>query len=720
MTPPLLVGALTTTIVSALAAGGPQVPDQPKRFPSAVEEVVVDVVVDDRNGTPIGGLRREDFVLAEDGVPQEIVSFEAAEIAPSGATRDPLAPRPSVSANPRAGDRSPGRTFLVLFDDLRLTVAQGESAKGALEDFLRTRVDDADNLVLVTTSGSIWWGAGVDEGRDDFAALVGGLKGRFAQELSAAQLSDAEAYQIVVRRDAETFEHVLRRYKRMTPGNLGPSREVTGFLDGTECGPRTNPDHTPDMDPGIVCESARATHLRATASLRDTLGFLERGLAALGGVRGRKSAILVSPGFFYDSELAEFRRVAEASRRANTPVYFLNASGLPDMPVEMTALVGQPIAPGDIAIALRDSREAAAGAEVVASDTGGFVVQNTNNLTKGLRRIADEARRYYLIGYTPTNTARDGKYRKIEVELAPRGAGAGDREGWEVRARRGYYAPRESVAPRAADAPVREALASPLDFSDVPLRMAVYAREETSPGRTRCLVVGEVDVRSLAFREEEGRSLASLDLVFVTVGRDGGTTEHAQRVDMKLQPATRERLIRDWYIVTREVELPAGVHQVRMVARDVASGRVGSVSLRIDIPAPFSFRISTPLVSDALEPVPKGTPPRLVPIARREFTVGSRVFLSLDVFGAERGDVTGRPRVSMGYEVIRPDGGVLTRLETKPIEPTPEGALHRVVGFTFEDARAGEYRIEGEVVDEQTGKVLLFTEPFTARGRTGP
>jgi hypothetical protein len=52
MTPPLLVGALTTTIVSALAAGGPQVPDQPKRFPSAVEEVVVDVVVDDRNGTP--------------------------------------------------------------------------------------------------------------------------------------------------------------------------------------------------------------------------------------------------------------------------------------------------------------------------------------------------------------------------------------------------------------------------------------------------------------------------------------------------------------------------------------------------------------------------------------------------------------------------------------------------------------------------------------------
>ncbi len=304
------------------------------------------------------------------------------------------------------------------------------------------------------------------------------------------------------------------------------------------------------------------------------------------------------------------------------------------------------------------------------------------------------------------------------MTLAPRAPG---REGWEVRARRGYYAPKDGEAPRDADAPVREALASPFDLSGLPVRLAAYAFEEKSPGRTRCLLVGEVDVRSLGFREEEGRSLASLDFAFTTTAREGGsTTEHAQRVDMKLLPATREKLTRDGHVVTHEVELPAGVHQARMVVRDVASGRVGSVIHRIDIPEPGSFRLSTPLVSDMLEPVPKGTPPRLVPIARREFTAGSRVFLSLDVFGAERGDVTGRPRVSMGYEVIRPDGEVLTKLETKPIDPTPEGVLHRLVGFTLEDAGPGEYRIEGEVVDEQTGKVLLFTEPFKVRSRTGP
>jgi VWFA-related protein len=724
----LVAYAVTAATAAASPARSQPPPGQAPRFPAAVEEVLVDVVVVDGDGAPVGGLTRDDFIVAEDGMPQAILSFEAVEVAP-GAPRDPLAPRPTVSANPAAGGRSPGRTFLVVYDDLRLSAAQGEAAKRALLDFLRTRTDDADNLLLVTTKESMWWGARLADGRDDVETLIDGLKGRFAREVFAAEMSEAEAYRIEVQRDALTFEHVLRRLHRMEPGSFAQSREGAGFLDGTECLPRRTADGTIDTTPGRVCDSARMTHLQGVANLRDTLAVLERALAALGGVRGRKAAVLVSPGFYHDTEVDAFRDVAEASGRANTPVYFLNAGGLPDLPVEMTAQVGQPITPaslspsgepppqtlaGDVSLALRESLDAAAGSDVVAGDTGGFVIRNTNDLGKGLRRIADEARRYYLLGYTPTNPARDGRYRKIQVRLASRARA--DREGWEVRARRGYYAPKEGEAPRDADAPVREALASPFDLSGLPLRMAAYAFEEKTPGRVRCLLVGEVDVRSLAFREEEGRSLASLDVAFTTAGLEGRTTEHAQRVDMKLLPATRAKLLRDWYVVTHEVELPEGAHQARVVVRDVATGRIGSVGHRIDIPDPDSFRLSTPLVSDALEPVPKGTPPRLAPMARREFAAGSRIYLSLDVFGAERGAVTGQPRVSMGYEVLRPDGEVVRRLEPRRIDPTPEGALHRLVAFTLEDGGPGEYQLEGEVADEQTGKVLLFSEPFTVRG----
>jgi VWFA-related protein len=709
MRPTRLVRVVAIGLAPALlAAAVPQVEEPRKSFPAAVEEVLVDVVVADRDHAPKGGLAREDFLLSEDGVPQTILSFEAVDVTPSQAVRDPFAPLPTVSANPVATGRASGRTFLVLFDDLRLTPAQGLSARRALLDFLRRSVDDEDRLLLVTTAGATWWGTTVGEGRDDLEALVGGLQGRFQPEVVGDSVSDAEAYRIEVQRDAETFYHVLRRLKRLVPREVAaPAAPVAGFLDGTECTDITDPDK------GILCANAKLAYERASERLRQTLGLLERGLLALDGVRGRKTAILVSPGVYHDTEIAELGRVTDASRRANAPVYFLNATGVPDIPIEMTAQIGQPLHPGDMSLGFRDRLNDAAGAEAIASDTGGLVVRTTNDLTKGLRRIADEARRYYLIGYTPTNAARDGKYRKIQVRVAR--ADSKDREGWEVRARRGYYAPKEGVAAKDPGAPVREALASPFDLSGIPLRLAAYASEETTPGRVRCLLVGEVDVRSLGFREEEGRSLASLDVAFTTVAREGGTTEHAQRVEMRLVPSTRERLLRDGYVLTHEVELPAGVHQARLVVRDVASGRVGSVRHRIDIPEPGSFRISTPLVSDSLEPVAKGEPPRLLPIARREFAAGNRVFLSLDVFGSEKGDVTGRPRVSMGYEVIRPDGEVLTRQEARSIEPTPGGALHRLVGFTLAEAQAGEYRIEGQVVDEQTGKTLLFTEPFSAR-----
>ena len=48
--------------------------------------------------------------------------------------------------------------------------------------------------------------------------------------------------------------------------------------------------------------------------------------------------------------------------------------------------------------------------------------------------IAHEIRNQYVLAYTPTNLAADGRYRKIRVEV--------DVPGAVVRTRAGYYAPR--------------------------------------------------------------------------------------------------------------------------------------------------------------------------------------------------------------------------------------------------------------------------------------
>jgi VWFA-related protein len=75
----------------------------------------------------------------------------------------------------------------------------------------------------------------------------------------------------------------------------------------------------------------------------------------------------------------------------------------------------------------------------IAEQTGGrhFPVENLNELPDIAAKIGIELRNQYILGYTPTNPSRDGKYRKVQVKLVqPRGLPP-LRAFWRL----GYYAP---------------------------------------------------------------------------------------------------------------------------------------------------------------------------------------------------------------------------------------------------------------------------------------
>jgi VWFA-related protein len=75
-------------------------------------------------------------------------------------------------------------------------------------------------------------------------------------------------------------------------------------------------------------------------------------------------------------------------------------------------------------------------ARKLAEETGGraIVVRNEKKLEEAFDQISEELRTQYTLGYYPTNTARDGRFRKIKIEST--------RDGLHVLARRGYYAPK--------------------------------------------------------------------------------------------------------------------------------------------------------------------------------------------------------------------------------------------------------------------------------------
>ena len=71
----------------------------------------------------------------------------------------------------------------------------------------------------------------------------------------------------------------------------------------------------------------------------------------------------------------------------------------------------------------------------LAEETGGrvFNIRSEKDLSGAFEQISSELRSQYSLGYTPTNAARDGSFRKIQVKAT--------RRGLRVRARKGYYAP---------------------------------------------------------------------------------------------------------------------------------------------------------------------------------------------------------------------------------------------------------------------------------------
>jgi Ca-activated chloride channel homolog len=71
----------------------------------------------------------------------------------------------------------------------------------------------------------------------------------------------------------------------------------------------------------------------------------------------------------------------------------------------------------------------------LADETGGrsFYPYHVDDLDQSFQDIGDELRNQYSIAYNPTNHSVDGRYHKIKIETP-------DHKGYQVRARRGYYA----------------------------------------------------------------------------------------------------------------------------------------------------------------------------------------------------------------------------------------------------------------------------------------
>ena len=691
---------LCVMVMCGTAAARQDTPRQPP-FRAETELVTVDVVVLDERGEPIADLAASEFIVTEEGRPQKVQLFQPV-VAKAQAEAAQTPARSSRYSTNSGAHASVARSFVLFFDDIHLTQEQGERARHALEQFVREEVQAGDLVSLVAPARGLRWHARLPGGRTELLNAIASLRGNNVPEISSERMSDYEAYRIHVMHDEQTAERVGRRFSNYHVAgrdsvNLqrdeGPRPEKKGGTAGL-------------IEPLILARAAEV-YARAAARNLATLEALRQTVASLAPVRGRKSIVLISPGFVLDQELELFRRVEDAARYANTAMYFVDARGLEVQSVFGSAQFGSPIDARDVGAAHATLALDAEGAVSLAESSGGFSVQNRNDLGAGLRRIGRESQVYYLLGYAPPPVRGNGKFRRISVRVS--------RPGVRVRARRGYYAGRlasDALATPGADA-LEAALESPYDLAALPVRAAAYVFGNVNAGQASVLLAAETDLRTFDLTPNGGLPVDVLDLrMRVTNPSTGETKRYERAVEMTLQGGAPASDTSAWYPLSQPFDLDPGRYQARVAIRDRNSGRVGSVTHDFEVPVRKGMSLSSLIITDTIERPAQSSegPPKPVLIVRRLLPPGATLYYQFAVFDAGR-TAQGETRVKAGHFVRGPDGSVVKELKPTPLLPGPTG-MSRFAGISLAGVPAGDYELVVIVTDEIRGETVTVREAF--------
>jgi len=531
--------------------------------------VLVDVVVTDKQGKPISGLRPEDFVVEENGKAQKIAGLNT----PHDSTAAPALP-PGIYSN-RPQYRSPGGPITVmLLDAIDTPFTNQAYARSQMLRFVQEQYKPGERMAIFTLTGAL----------------------NVLQDFTS---------------DPQILYTALQRYKpqpqefgsaaRPTSSSAGPATTGTTVtsLDASSLPPTDSSSESGLGRSGVsnaiavAQASLQAFEAAQTAYAKDqraviALNALNSLARILGGLPGRKTLIWVS-GELPFSFIPEDRTVTEAEL----------AEDLPSMETRRVA----EHAAGDYAATFRQShaqeiRETAsrlASAQVavypvdarglsistnidsqetmreMARETGGRAYVNQNEIKVGVERAFEDESAAYTIGYYPENKKYDGKYRSIKVKVK--------HDGVEVQNRHGYYAidptqlkgynPNQEVASALGDV--------------VPSTLVAFSAQVKPPSansvKDKIGVTFLVDANTLSTEDAPGGKRLNLAMYATIYSPTGKMLLNlSQKVDQAFDANTYQQILQQGLMLHMDLDPQPGNNQIRLAVQDNRTGLVGTIN----------------------------------------------------------------------------------------------------------------------------------------------
>jgi VWFA-related protein len=653
-------------------------------FRGDVNLIVVDVVVRDRSGAIVRGLTANDFEIREDNRPQQVVSFNVEEVTttvpsgqvvpqvltagvgPSDSKTDAAATTSPPVAEPITREDLAGRRLIVLLFDLSSMQAEElERAVRAAVEYVDNQMAAADLVAIATIDTTLKVVSDFTGDREQVKAALGQF----------------------VAVDAVGFE---------TPAAETAATDETAAATG-----EATTSDSAEYD--LFNNDAR---LRALRTLADALAPVEQ----------KKSILYFSGGMTRSGgdNQVELRAATTAAVRANVALYPVDTRGL------------QAVVPGGDA-----SRASARGVgafsgrgvsqqfdrlfasqdtlQTLAADTGGRAFTDTNDFGEAFTQVQRDTSSYYLLGYSSTNSVKDGRFRRISVRVK--------RPDLRVDHRAGYYAERDFAHTGRQDRErqLEEQIGAPVSATDLPV---VVSSGFFRMANDRYYVPLSVAVSGAPLRNSQQKStLDVLGVIRDEQGRPVGRIRETLDVgaDAGGQPSRQ-------VLYQSGLTLPPGRFAVKVVVRENAGGAMGSFETGVFVPdlrqAPV--KVSSVTLSTLVRPVAgrrRSESPlvregvELLPSLSHVVDRDRKMYFYYEVY--DPAAANGRPSLKTSLSFYR---GTVKVFETPLVERSElDVADRRAALFQFEVPAAsfkpGLYTCQVNIVDDVAG---TFTFPRLA------
>ncbi|MGA2267266.1 MAG: VWA domain-containing protein [Bryobacteraceae bacterium] len=542
---------ITAFLIGQLATAAQQnavvTPKTTVTFEATAQLVVVNISAKDKNGNPIDGLKASDFTVTEDGKPQQIRVFEyqrledtvlaAPGLTPRGpeSAPAPAAVKPAVTA--QIAPAKPGevkykdrRLLVLFFDQAGMPVADQIRAQQAALKFIDTRITQSDLVAVLAYS-------------TDLAVL---------QDFT----SDRD-------RLAHTVKGLVIGETGMANGSIGADSEGD-----------TGSAYTQDDNEFNIFNTDRK------------LAALESAVKMLTSLPEKKALVYFASGMSrtgIDNQ-AQLRATINAAIRGNVAFYPVDARGLvataPLGDATQSSPGGQGMYSGSSQRTAQDNFQGQQETlYALASDTGGKALLDQNDLALGIVQAQKDISSYYILGYYSTNTALDGRYRRIKVQINGNPIAKLDYRG-------GYFAGKEFKQFTASDRERQLAEALMLGDPVTDLTMALEVNYfRLAKDRYFVPVSVKIPGSDIELARKGGAEATRLDFIGEVKDAKGVLQGNVRDdITVKLKGETAGQLSSHNLEYDTGFTLQPGTYSLKFLARENETGKMGTFETKFVIP----------------------------------------------------------------------------------------------------------------------------------------